>query len=493
MAGTTTPLYVVCSPCRCVGKTLVSRLLTEFHILDDRPVAAFDLADEGPQLADYLPQVTSIVEIGDILGQIAFFEQLIADNDSARIIDLSHRVFNNFFTVAEEIDFFEEAHRRSIEPLILFIVDRDPKSPEAYASLRRRFTAASLLPVRNRTETSAIWDCDVAPNAGTALASLEVPLLGFARRARIDQPAFSFCELSRRRPVSLPGASDDELWDWVKGIFSQFRMLELALGYKNTSPQITSAELRRRHTAQGRSPQDARPLVDNSRMAVSSGSLRQYASDVPYEVLKFAPKKMRRDGVEMDQFGTAIVEMLQSARRQLEDRINELETQIAHTQHRAVRAEMLLQQLEREIEEKLVEPAAAARSKIDELSPCVAVSSHGSDYSAVSSCARATYHSVPYSTRRREIGRSREESGENDVIKQLSQHDLVRLMEIKEQMLALLRETEFLLDGSSEWNRAKGYWLPHIRTALDNDHSYLGGSMFTMQDTIDALGKEIVG
>lgn len=23
MAGTTTPLYVVCSPCRCVGKTLV--------------------------------------------------------------------------------------------------------------------------------------------------------------------------------------------------------------------------------------------------------------------------------------------------------------------------------------------------------------------------------------------------------------------------------------------------------------------------------------
>jgi hypothetical protein len=367
MAGTTTPLYVVCSPFRCVGKTLVSRLLTEFHIFDDRPVAAFDLADEGPQLADYLPQVTSLVDIGDILGQIAFFEQLIADSSTTRIIDLSHRVFKNFFTVVEEIGFFQEAQRRSIEPLILFIVDRDPKSPEAYASLRQRFTAASLLPVHNRTETSALWDCDAAPNAGTVLASLEIPLLGFARRARIDQQAFSFCELWRRGSVSLSGALDDELGDWVKGIFCQFRMLELALGCPNTSTRITSAGLSRRHTAQGRSQRDARPIVDNPRL--SSGLLRQYASDVPYEVLKFAPKKMRRDGVEMDQFGTTIVERLQSARRQLEDRINELEAQIAHTQHRAVRSEMLLQQLEREIEERLVEPAEAARSKIDELSP----------------------------------------------------------------------------------------------------------------------------
>src|SRR5262249_55860707 len=31
MTDKTTPLYVVCSPCRRVGKTLVSRLLTEFY------------------------------------------------------------------------------------------------------------------------------------------------------------------------------------------------------------------------------------------------------------------------------------------------------------------------------------------------------------------------------------------------------------------------------------------------------------------------------
>lgn len=130
MNDKTSPLYVVCSPCRGVGKTLVSRLLTEFYVLDRRPVVAYDLADEGPQLADYLPQFTTISDIGDIFGQMAFFERLIADNDRiANVIDLSHRTFKSFFTVVEKIGFFEEARRRAIEPLILFIVDPDPKSP----------------------------------------------------------------------------------------------------------------------------------------------------------------------------------------------------------------------------------------------------------------------------------------------------------------------------------------------------------------------------
>ena len=132
MSDKTTPLYVVCSPCRHVGKTLVSRLLTEFYIVNNRPVAAFDLADEGPQLADYLPGITTIADIGDARGQMAFFDRLIADDVGARIIDLSHRVFKNFFTVVQEIRFFEEARHRSIEPLILFVVEQDPKSAKAY-------------------------------------------------------------------------------------------------------------------------------------------------------------------------------------------------------------------------------------------------------------------------------------------------------------------------------------------------------------------------
>jgi hypothetical protein len=84
MTDKTTPLYVVCSPCRGVGKTLVSRLLAEFYVVNDRPVAAFDLADEGPQLTDYLPGITTVADIADTLGQMTFFDRLIANDVGAR-------------------------------------------------------------------------------------------------------------------------------------------------------------------------------------------------------------------------------------------------------------------------------------------------------------------------------------------------------------------------------------------------------------------------
>jgi len=383
MTGKTTPLYVVCSPCRCVGKTLVSRLLTEFYVLNDRPVAAYDLADEGPQLADYLPQFTRVADIGDIFGQMAFFERLIADNEGANIIDLSHRMFQNFFTVVEEIGFFEEARRRSIEPLILFIIDPDPKSPKAYASLRRRFTEASLLPVRNRTDPSAILDGDGPPDAPPA--SLEIPLLGFSLRALIDRQAFSFCEFWRATPADLPDALDDELRDWVEGIFFQIRKLEVMLGCVDAAT-IAAPTSRRPRTAQrpipfhppppagegegGGRQRDARPPGGDARRDLDPAAINQRPIGVPYEVLKFAPKKVRGDGVPMDQSGGAIVEMLQSASQQLraaENRIDRLETEIEHVQDRAVRAESWLELAQREIDEKLVEPATAARSKIDDL------------------------------------------------------------------------------------------------------------------------------
>lgn len=286
MNGKTTPLYVVCSPRRSGGKTktLVSRLLTEFYVLGDRPVAAFDLCDEGPQLADYLPQFTTIADINDIRGQMAFFERLIAENEGAKIIDVSHRIFKNFFTIAQKISLFEEARRHCIEPLILFVIDADPKSPEVYATIRRWFPEASLLPVRNMAKTIAISTRDTPPKARTAPASLEVPLLSFSLRALIDRQYFSLSEFWRAKPANLPDALDDELRDWVECVFFQFRDIELSLGCEDTSTRIAAPASRHART------------------------ITQHTIDVPEEVRKFAPKKMRR-GAPMDQSGNALVTM----------------------------------------------------------------------------------------------------------------------------------------------------------------------------------------
>jgi len=378
MSGKTTPLYVVCSPCRCVGKTLVARLLTEFYVLKDRPVAAFDLADEGPQLADYLPKVTTIIDIGDTRGQMALFDRLIAEKDSPAVIDVSYRTFKQFFTIVQEINFFEEARRRFIEPLILFIIDPDPKSAKAYAMLRHQLSEASLLPVRNQIRASAI-----PPKPNMVPASLDIPLLGFSLRAVIDRQSFSLSEFWRAPRADLPAALDEELWGWVELIFFQFRGLELFLGCEDTSTHVAADRSSRLRVTQRQ--RDAWPLDGDSWRGPKSTAINQRSIDVAERVLEFAPKKKGQlEGDPLEQSGLAIVAMLQEAAdlsndtcerakaladelsrdlRAAEDRINLLEAEIEYFHDRAARAESWLQLIRKEIDEKLIAPMAATRPK----------------------------------------------------------------------------------------------------------------------------------
>jgi len=68
-----------------------------------------------------------------------------------------------------------------------------------------------------------------------------------------------------------------------------------------------------------------------------------------------------------------------------------------------------------------------------------------------------------------------------------------RLREIKHEIGELIDEAMKLLRDTPEYDRAKGYWFAHIRCALDHEHAFLGGSMFTLQDSIDALAEVDAG
>src|SRR5258708_4752369 len=62
---TTTPVYIICSPRPLVGKTLIARLLSEFLLLKNGNVVAFDINLKEPSLLDYLPRVTETAEVAD--------------------------------------------------------------------------------------------------------------------------------------------------------------------------------------------------------------------------------------------------------------------------------------------------------------------------------------------------------------------------------------------------------------------------------------------
>lgn len=225
----TTPLYIVCSVRRGVGKTLLARLLTEFHLINGRQVAAFDLGDDELQLADYLPRCTTIGDISDTLGQMALFDRLVADDRSAKVVDLSHRLFKDFFLVAQKIGLFEEARRCGVEPLIFFVIDPSSKSSQGYAILRRWFPDASLLPVRNRIVAKGIPSRYAPPNARASSGSFEISMLDVSLRALVDRPAFSFADFWQTTPAHLSAHVDDELRTWMEQIFRQFQEVERRL------------------------------------------------------------------------------------------------------------------------------------------------------------------------------------------------------------------------------------------------------------------------
>jgi hypothetical protein len=232
--GGPAPIYIVCSPSRGVGKTLVARFLTEYHLADGRPVVAYDLDDEAPQLADYLPGHTIVAEIDSIRGQMALFDGLIAGNEVPKVIDIGYRAFRLFFAIVHKIGLFEEARRRGSEPVILFMIDPDPKAEKAYSLLRRSFPGTSLLPARNLTVAKGLRYGDAFPHASTLAASLEISELATPLRSLVDGPGFSFTDFPQRAPVGagLSPKARDELLTWIRRLRFQLREIELCLIYE---------------------------------------------------------------------------------------------------------------------------------------------------------------------------------------------------------------------------------------------------------------------
>lgn len=131
-------LYVVASRDPRVGKTLIARLLFDFLRLTGRQVVGYDLDPREPTLATCYPNLVWPVDIADTRGQMALFDRMIADNWRTSVIDLSHGVFDQFFKVMTEIGFEQEARRRLIQPIVLFITDAAPVTADAKRSAPQR-------------------------------------------------------------------------------------------------------------------------------------------------------------------------------------------------------------------------------------------------------------------------------------------------------------------------------------------------------------------
>lgn len=211
-----------------MGKTLLARLLTDFHSHEGRLVTAFDLNTGDRTLAQFLPDKTTAASVRDVNGQMALFDHLVAYEDITKIIDVGHEAYEAFFSLAQNIGFVDEARRRSIAVAILFMVTPDHTSVTAYRSLRERFTQATLAPVHNEILGPA-QHRDKYPLAAGGPGVVRMAALAPGLRRYIETPPFSFADPRIADPTRIPAAAYAELGRWLRRIYLEFRELDLRI------------------------------------------------------------------------------------------------------------------------------------------------------------------------------------------------------------------------------------------------------------------------
>ena len=215
----TTPVYIICSPRPLVGKTLIARQLSEFLLLKNGDVVAFDINLKEPSLLDFLPDTTETAEIENTFGKMALMDRLIVNDGVAKVIDLGFHAFDEFFTMADEIGFMKEAARRGVSPVILFVADTDRVSARGYAALRAQIPRASLIVIDNEYVVRG-----ELPEAMTQGRVLRIAALPTFLKTYVDRLSFTFTGYLRSE-----NDSSTELHQWIRRNYFSFRELELSL------------------------------------------------------------------------------------------------------------------------------------------------------------------------------------------------------------------------------------------------------------------------
>ena len=224
---------------------MLARLLIEFFRDSRRPLVGFDLNPRDPMLAERFPKLVWPVDISHTRGQMELFDRLLADTISTKIVDLGYGPFDQFFAIMSEIGFVQEARRRSIEPIVLFIADSEATTARSYAELQRRL-AATFVPVHNESVSLMLDKADFPPTR-PEYGVVRMERLSPIVRGVVDRPNFSFSAYMAKQ-----AGGPTEVHAWVGNMYAEFRDFELRMLLGRLSMSLSRAPEPRRKSSLAR-------------------------------------------------------------------------------------------------------------------------------------------------------------------------------------------------------------------------------------------------
>jgi hypothetical protein len=128
--------------------------------------------------------------------------------------------------VAYRIGLADEARKRGIAPVILFMMSPDRPAADAYRQLGERFRHATLSPVHNEMLRPQQFRGKFQP-AGLGAAQMRLPALTPGLRRYVETPPFSFADTALANARNIPLDVHIELQRWLRKIHLEFRELDL--------------------------------------------------------------------------------------------------------------------------------------------------------------------------------------------------------------------------------------------------------------------------
>jgi hypothetical protein len=224
-----TLVYFVCSPHSRTGVTTTARLITDYYLSRGIEVDCYDTDSREPSYALRYPDLSKVVDIFGIQGQIALFDPLLVPDERPKVVDVWSRSYDEFFAAIAEIGFLEEAARRGVEPIVFYQSDASAMAASNARLLTTTWPNLRVTVVHNEGASPLGMQARGLLAAYQARGKLVIPRLDRLIARELDGLDLSFSHLLRDSPTAMSGAVQAALKGWLAPIFTQLQSFELRI------------------------------------------------------------------------------------------------------------------------------------------------------------------------------------------------------------------------------------------------------------------------
>jgi hypothetical protein len=229
-----TLVYFVCSPHSRTGVTTTARLITDYHLSRGVTVEGFDTDAREPSYAERYPGLARVVDIFDVRGQIALFDQLLIPDDRPKVVDVWSHSFDQLFAIIAEIGFIEEAVRSGVAPLVLYQADTSQLAASNCRLLTTTWPDLWVSVVHNEGAAPLGFDARERLAAFRPRGKLVIPALERPIARVLDDPDFMFSAFLRAPPAGMSLVVRAALRNWLLPVFTQIQSLELRIALQSS-------------------------------------------------------------------------------------------------------------------------------------------------------------------------------------------------------------------------------------------------------------------